>query len=367
MENATPTHIPQIATGLLLKKVILSLLALVIVGGSAAAGYFVFGENLGLTSPKNLASTEHEAVPSTHPLFDLLPGADANVLLALRLTPVMKENLREAIQSLQQRLANEGKNISEEDVRAFLHIEEIAVAAKVDFSPGGKPVAAVAIKVENGQEAVFEEKLKEATAKDTSGKIVYESKGNGVFVTRSGDAVMHGTFSENPLSKILNSHGDSPFRVAVDGRDLVSAILTNPGGTTPPEEELHNNPKRARQIEIEKNLKNIGIFGDVLKEGDASFFALSLEFEMQTPETAAQFEAEFRPVLEMYRTLLPAEFQMYFVTQYAVSDATVEANIKIGDLHELEEKIAHAVEKAQALEELPVTSRVKIKVPRKKE
>lgn len=392
------------AAGFFSGKVLVSIIAVVVVGGGLAAGYFLFpepfynsvGKYFGLPAPSeeaesetdedevNAAAEERDASSSSSDssvasggsvaeLQSLIPGADANFILRLRFPKDFDSLVKKLQESLPRGDGVERDYAVGDDVAMMtatpldktrdavnnlediskLQLEEILVALKLDFNEAkkaGSPEEALksipfAFVIKGGPEleALFTKGWEGAKAEDPTitETLKAENKGNGLIVTQSvGALALSGELSENPLLKVVNT-GDASAALAIDLKEIVAKALQE----NPPSEEDLADPMQSKQFELMKKTENLSLFGSSGKDGDKTNFSLTLKLGMADNTSAAELVAMFEPQFNALQMFIPPDFTSFLTAQLTAEENMVAAHIVLKNLEGLSAKLSQSMGK----------------------
>lgn len=393
---ASPTLSPAATivktAGFFSGKVLVSLIAVVVVGGGLAAGYFFFpepfynsvGKYLGLPSPSEEVESETEEdemdaaaedsetrevaskdiAPSE--LFEMLPGANANVILVFTTTPDFEKAIESANKKLAQMVQDEKKPLPEvgnselsyigsmkratpftdlsNRFSQFKGIEEVIFVGKISpeqFSMGGygfrEEDLSAALGVKVTMEKIQEFEKLAAQAKEKPDAPAVESKGNGVFIITNPKAKepLTGKLSENKLLSAIKT-SEANFALAMDIRESIRQWLEE----NPPKPDELNDPAVVKQFEALKKARDFTLFASVSAEEEEIInISISAQLGMEDAAAATELLTLGQETLDQFIPFLPPDFQALLSLDLKQEENFVRLEITFKDIETIGKKV----------------------------
>jgi hypothetical protein len=377
--------------GFLTGKMVITIAAVVVLGGGIALGYTVFpqqfyntvGKYIGLPTPNvsqepmrgssdETAATDVSGTTTVDStlddinIYDVMPGADANVLFSFKTSDKTTSAVNEIIAA-----GTSTDALTEEELNAIKSIKQIVFAAKIDSAAATQKTrefmgsqeqilpkvdfpAAVGIKADSEFIQLIVDKLEAKIDATAPNEVKIETNGDFITLQNLTGDVLQGKLSENPMFATIQNT-DSDFILAGDLSEFADQAVAEEEATST--EELAKNPMKAQQLALQKNIRYGAILGSI-KENDGKLdLSIRIMITMNDDMSAADLVNMITTSLEQLKTFVPPEYQSFLTTNTGAENTTANVEISIKDIMGLKQKIdAAALEAKQNIEFTPMPS-----------
>lgn len=363
----TPAPAVKMA-GFWTRKMVMTIAAVVVLGGGIAFGYVAFpqqfygtvGKYIGLPAPsvtqEPVRSSADEIVVADADIYDVMPGVDANVLFSFNTNDKTTNMVNEIIAA-----GTSTDSLTEEELNAIKSIKQIVFAAKIDSAAATQktrdfmgsqeqtlpkvdfPVA-VGIKADSEFIQLIADKLKakiDATAPD---EVKIETNGNIITLQNLTGENLQGKLSENPMFETIQNT-DSDFILAGDLSEFASQAVKEEEAISA--EDLAKDPMKASQLTLQKNMRYGAILGSVNENDGKLDLSIRIRITMADDMSATDLVNMISPSLEQLKTFVPPEYQSFLTTNTGAENTTANVEIVIADIVGLKQKIDAATQEAR--------------------